>query len=410
MYNEIKQCRICRSNDLTTVLDLGHQALTGLFPENKNDPITCGPLVLCFCGECNLVQLRHSYSLEELYGGHYGYRSGLNQSMVNHLRAKIASLEQFLRLAENDIVLDIGSNDGTTLGFYPENTRRVGFDPSAEKFKKHYKPGIQLVTDFFAQKSFSKIYGEEKARIVTSIAMFYDLEDPQDFVTQVASILAPDGIWHFEQSYMPAMLAATAYDTVCHEHLEYYALKQIKRMLDVAGLKIIDIQFNDINGGSFAVTAALQNAPQPEASALIQQVLTAEERLGLYTLEPYRAFEEAVHKHRIELIGELTRLKNEGLKVFGYGASTKGNVILQYCGLTEKEIPYIVEINESKFGCFTPGTWIPIISESEAASQKPDVFLVLPWHFKENLLTRERAFLEQGGKMFFPLPRIAFVG
>ena len=405
MYQEIDRCRICGSDKLTSFLHLGTQALTGVFPKQGDAQPAAGPLELCMCGgECGLVQLRHSYNLSDLYGEHYGYRSGLNQSMVDHLREKVASFARFVSLAENDIIVDIGSNDGTTLGFYPDFLRRIGFDPSAAKFSHYYKPGIELVTDFFNAETFRSRFGSEKARIITSIAMFYDLEDPQTFVDQIASMLAPDGIWHFEQSYMPTMLEANAYDTICHEHLEYYGLKQIKFMTDKAGLKIIDICFNAINGGSFAVTVARKEAPQPEAEALVRDILNQEEALGLNTIEPFTAFAKRTEQHREALLEHLADFRAQGKKVFGYGASTKGNVILQYCGITAKDISCIAEVNESKFGCVTPGSGIPIVSEAEAKLQKPDIFFVLPWHFKENLLSRERAFLAQGGKMFFPLP------
>jgi hypothetical protein len=411
MHQPIEVCRLCHSADLHPILDLGEQELTGIFPARADIRLTRGPLGLALCRRCHLVQLRHSYQLNELYGENYGYRSGLNQSMVRHLRAKVADLLRLRPLTEGDTVVDIGSNDGTTLGFYPsDGFRRVGFDPTGAKFRSYYRSGIRLIEDFFSAHRFAEELGNAaRARIVTSIAMFYDLEDPTEFMRQVHSILADDGIWHFEQSYMPEMLRTTAYDTICHEHLEYYGLKQIKWMTDRADLKIIDVLFNAVNGGSFAVTAARKSAPYAECTALIHRVLEAEKAGELEELKPYMDFKERIHRHREALLATLRKLKAEGHRVHGYGASTKGNVILQFCGIDTRLIDVIAEVNEDKFGCFTPGTGIPIVSEAESKARRPDCYLVLPWHFRDNLVERERSFLAAGGRMIFPLPEINIV-
>ena len=411
MYEKIERCRLCGNHDLKVVVDLGEQFLTGVFPRDKDSQLTRGPLSLGFCAECHLVQLMQSYDLNELYGENYGYRSGLNSSMVEHLRSKIGSILQFVNMEDGDIVLDIGSNDGTTLSFYPEaKINLVGFDPSAEKFKHYYREDISLVIDFFSTQRFQDEMGAQaKAKIITSIAMFYDLENPLDFMQQIESILADDGIWHFEQSYMPFMLQTNAYDTICHEHLEYYGLSQIQWMTDRAGLKIVGVEFNQTNGGSFAVTAAKQNSKYPACDALIQGILKEEKVSKLDTIAPYRNFQDGILKHREELLSFLGRIKSDGKLILGYGASTKGNVILQFCGIDDYLIPSIAEVNEDKFGCFTPGTNIPIISESEAKAMGPDYFFVLPWHFKENLIAREQDYLKNGGKMIFPLPQIEVV-
>ena len=410
MCQQTVQCRICDCRNLETVLDLGVQHLTGVFPRRRGAELTAGPLHLLKCARCGLVQLEHSYPAAEMYGENYGYRSGLNASMVRHLDDKAHALQEFNPLAPGDVVLDIGSNDGTSLGFYPTNVQRIGMDPSADKFRHHYPTGVQLVTDFFSAEKFLEASGGRKAKIVSSIAMFYDLERPMQFMGEVAEILAEDGIWHFEQSYMPAMLQSGSYDTVCHEHLEYYSLTQIYWMTDLMGLKIVDVDRNEINGGSFSVTAARRDSPLPEAKKLIKWILADENHIGLHTTAPYHAFARRVSEHRNELRTLLAGLRAEGKRVLGYGASTKGNVILQYCGLTVEDLPAIAEVNEDKFGCFTPGLEIPIISEREAHAMNPDYFLVLPWHFRENLIERERDFLNRGGKMIFPLPEIEIVG
>lgn len=414
MATEITQCRLCGNTALEPILSLGDLYLTGVFPRTRQQPVTCGPLELVKCfgggGSCGLVQLRHSYDPREMYGGSYGYRSGLNQSMVVHLEATVDNLLGKVDLAAGDLVLDVGSNDGTLLSRYPETVVRAGMDPSAGAFLKHYGPGIDVIVDFFSAAAFQRRFDDRKAKIVTSIAMFYALESPLRFAEQIASILDEDGVWHFEQSYLPAMLAAKAYDTVCHEHLEYYGLKQVKWALDRCGLKIVDVEINDVNGGSFAVTAAKLGAALPESAVLVRRLLDAEERAGLATLAPYEMFRRRVFEHRDDLLTRLDSLERQGATVLGYGASTKGNVILQFCGITPALLPCIAEVNPDKFGCFTPGTGIPIVSEPEAQALKPDYLLVLPWHFRTNLIARERAFLGRGGKMIFPLPEIAVVG
>jgi hypothetical protein len=413
MFKEIKQCRICGCAELVPILSLGNQYLTGVFPRTSSERVTCGPLELVKChGEaaCGLLQLRHCYDPSELYGANYGYRSSLNRSMVEHLKAKVGSLLARFPLSDSDLVMDIGSNDGTLLAFYPESVTRVGMDPTAAKFREFYKPGIQVITDFFSTAAFRARFGGRKARIVTSIAMFYDLERPMDFAGQVASVLADDGIWHFEQSYMPTMLERNAYDAVCHEHLEYYGLKQIQWMMDRCGLKILDIELNDMNGGSFAVTVSKTSAPYQPNCGTIAHTRNVERAAELDTLKPYEAFKSRVFQHRDQLVELLKSLSAQDAKVLGYGASTKGNVILQFCGLTPKHLPGIAEVNREKFGRFTPGTLIPIISEADAHAMRPDHLLVLPWHFKQNLMARESAFLQRGGKMIFPMPEIEIVG
>jgi hypothetical protein len=401
------------------VLHLGTQALTGVFPDRVDEPITHGPLELVVCPESGLLQLHHSYDLAEMYGLNYGYRSGLNRSMVEHLEQKVHGLEAQLaraghRLSPADIVLDIGSNDATLLKSYRTPAlRRLGIDPTGVKFHEFYPADIALVPEFFSAAAYRSVFGAEPARLVTSIAMFYDLEDPLAFMREVASVLAPDGLWHFEQSYMPAMLEATAYDTVCHEHLEYYALRQIQWMAERAGLVIVDVDRNAVNGGSFAVTVARADGvyrPSEEGAARVDALLREEEALGLGTEAPYHAFAERVFRHRDELQSLVHELTRAGKTVYGYGASTKGNVLLQFCGFTPAEIPAIAEVNPFKFGRFTPGSHIPIISEAEARARRPDYFLVLPWHFRPGILARERQYLADGGRLIFPLPDVGVVG
>jgi C-methyltransferase C-terminal domain/Putative zinc binding domain/Methyltransferase domain len=408
-YIAIRSCRIGGGTNLIPVLDLGTQALTGVFPKDPSVSITTGPLQLVWCPESGLLQLAHSYDPSEMYGDNYGYRSGLNQSMVRHLTAKIHELERLVALRSGDAVLDIGSNDATSLKAYTSaGLSRTGMDPTGRKFSKYYSDGITLIPEFFSAKAYFAA-GGKPAKIVTSIAMFYDLESPIDFARQVEEVLAAGGVWHFEQSYMPSMLRLTSYDTVCHEHLEYYSLGAVQRILAAAGMRAVDVKMNAINGGSFAVTAVRESDPWRGSQPVIEWLLSQEERMGIDTPRPYRDLEERVYRHRADLMRLLRTLAGDGKTVIGYGASTKGNVVLQFCGITTAEVPAVAEVNRDKFGAYTPGTNIPIISETEARAMNPDYFLVLPWHFKEGIVQREAEFLAGGGRMIFPFPEIEIV-
>jgi NDP-4-keto-2,6-dideoxyhexose 3-C-methyltransferase len=408
MPSPIIKCRICGNTNLVKVLDLGEQALTGVFPKNKNQAVTKGPLQLLKCHSeidnvCGLLQLAHSYDPEEMYGDNYGYRSGLNSSMVSHLNKKINLILEIVNLDSGDIVIDIGSNDSTTLQAYPDQgLELVGIDPTGEKFKEYYPSHIKLISNFFSLETFRKHYADRKAKVVTSFSMFYDLEFPIDFMRDVRDILHSDGIWVFEQSYMPTMLKQNSYDTVCHEHIEYYGLQQIKWMTDKVGLKIIDVDFNSINGGSFSVSVAHSNSNYPKYKNL-QSLLEDETRLGFKTLKPYEDFAERVKNCRLDLLAFIDSAKSKGKTLFALGASTKGNVILQYCGITSEQIPFIGEINPDKVGSLTPGSLIPIISEQEILLKKPDYLIILPWHFRDffEKNTKLKPF-----KLIFPLRNI----
>ena len=382
---------------------------------SKEQKITSGPLELVKCMpengnlSCGLVQLRHSYDKDELYGDNYGYRSSLNNSMVQHLKEIVDSNMKLAKPANGDLVIDIGSNDGTTLNMYPDTLKLVGIDPTSKKFKAFYKPHIQVIPEFFSSGLIKKLFGDKKAKIVTSIAMFYDLEDPIDFSRQIAEIMDENGIWVSEQSYLPVMLEQNSYDTICHEHLEYYALKQLKWIFDSCDLKIISLEFNDTNGGSVKIAVAKKQSKYSECTEEIEKTLERESKMGLDTAKPFNILSDNIKKHKAELTSLLKTLNDKGKKVLGYGASTKGNVILQYCGITNKDIPYIAEVNEDKFGKYTPYTLIPIISETEAKAMNPDYFLVLPWHFRDTIIKREGNYLKNGGKIIFPLPKIEII-
>jgi len=410
MVSKIERCRICGNPHLASVLDLGVQALTGTFPRTRDASLTRGPLRLVKCtgggGTCGLLQLEHSYDLREMYGENYGYRSALNVSMVTHLHGKVRRILEGVALKDGDLIVDIGSNDSTTLQAYPaQGPVLVGIDPTGSKFVKHYPPHIRLIPDFFSSRALVEHFPGKKAKVVTSFSMFYDLEDPTAFMREVHEVLADDGVWVFEQSYMPTMLETSSYDTVCHEHLEYYGLKQIKWMADRVGFTIVDVELNDINGGSFSVVVR-KSATGRTPGAVVQRMLDEEEQRGLDTLAPYEAFAKRAAASRVELLGFLRQARAQGKSVAGLGASTKGNVILQYCGLTEKDLAAIGEVNSDKFGCYTPGTGIPIIPEDELLKRRPDYLLVLPWHFRR-FFEGSKKFSDV--KLFVPLPRLEFI-
>lgn len=409
-YKKIDRCRICGNPRLERVLDLGEQMLTGVFPREKGAQVTRGPLHLVKCtGEgdvCGLLQLEHSYDLGEMYGENYGYRSGLNAGMVTHLHDKVKRIMELVELHEGDLVIDIGSNDSTTLQAYPsKGLSLVGVDPTGVKFHTYYPPHIQLIADFFSADLVHARFPGQKAKVVTSFSMFYDLEDPLGFMQQVFDVLAKDGVWVFEQSYMPTMLDTNSYDTVCHEHLEFYALRQIKWMADRVGFKIVDVEFNDVNGGSFSITVAKSHGDTTVVPS-VQGVLDAERAKGLNTLEPYRAFARRVDQSRTELLAFLGDARAQGKRVAVLGASTKGNVLLQYCGLNTNDVVCVGEVNAEKFGCFTPGTWLPIVNENDLLVDEPDYLLVLPWHFRKFFVASRKW---KTSKLVFPLPHLEVV-
>ena len=406
----ISHCRVCRSTQLAEVLDLGNTAFTGVFPASPEEKIDHGRLSLLVCEGCGLVQLADSFPADVLYGDNYGYRSGLNASMLQHLRRTANRLERLAGLSAGDVVLDIGANDGSLLRSYTTpGITRVGIDPTIAKFHEFYDDETICVADFFNAANFDSV-SSQRAKVVTSIAMFYDLEDPVAFARDISNSLTDDGLWHFEQSYMPWMLRSGAYDTICHEHLEYYSLTTIKRILDDAGMMIVDVATNAVNGGSIAVTAAKANGSWKPASIIPEWLLKEEERNRVHEVATWAAFADTVRSRQSDLLELLTALRDSGKKVMGLGASTKGNVLLQTSGITSDLLPYVGDVNPYKFGRFTPGTNIPIVSEADVLAMEPDYLLVLPWHFRETFMVTLEPFLARGGRLIFPLPDLEIVG
>jgi len=353
---------------------------------------------------CGLLQMEHSVPPEILYAA-YWYRSGTNNTMRSHLKTIVDSIVSITTLKKAS-VLDIGCNDGTLLSFYPSSYNKYGCDPS--DVAREVKNAI-VVQDIFPSAQLDQILANKKLDVVTSIAMFYDLESPVDFVKNVKSLLSEKGIWVVEMSYMPEMLRLDSYDTICHEHLEYYSLAILEKICSVAGMKIFRLEFNPINGGSircYATHKENNSHDNLHDIKLINETRQKEFDLELDTDKPYLAFQQRILKLKNELHELLARLKKEGNRIHIYGASTKGNTILQWCNIDHDIIDYAAERNPDKFGATTLGTSIPIISEEESRSMNPDYYLVLPWHFRDEFLEREKMSLEKGTGFIFPLPKI----
>ncbi len=402
---KIKSCRICKSKKLEKVYNLGLMSFTGIFPEKKNSKIPKGKLKLVRCKRCSLLQLEDNFDSNLMYGDNYGYMSSLNRAMEFHLKLKSKYLLDSYKLKKGNYVLDIGSNDGTFLKFFKKKLNLFACDPTIKKFKKYYRKDINITADFFTADKFKGF----KFNLVTSIAMFYDLPDPLKFAKDIKSILADNGVWHIEMSYMPSMLNNGSYDTICHEHLEYYSVKSLKYLMDLANLKIINISFNQVNGGSISLDIAKKNSKYRENKSLINWLLLRENLNGFNDLKIQKNFFNKCNKHKYLLNNLLKKLRSDGKKIYGYGASTKGNVILQYCKINKKLLEYIIEVNKFKFNRFTPGSKIKIVSEKFLNKKKPDYLLVLPWHFKDHIIKKEKKFLDNGGKLIFPLPEIEIV-
>lgn len=408
-------CRSCGSSALTSVMSLGEQHVSN-FVETPTKSAQA-PLDLVLCdpsnGGCGLLQLRHTVEAGVLYRN-YWYRSGVNETMRRALADITEKAEQLVQLAPGNVVVDIGSNDSTLLRQYQTpNLRRIGFEPAINLMPYAREKHVDIINDFFSAKRFSDIAGAAKASMITSIAMFYDLEDPNIFVAGVARCLADNGVWVIQMSYLPLMLKQNAFDNICHEHLEYYALGSLNTLLSRHGLQVIDVELNDVNGGSFRVYVTHRNAavqPFPGAADRVRELEAAEDAWALLDVKTYRAFADRVETIKRRLVEFLKTETAEGNTVYVYGASTKGNTLLQYFHLDTSLIRAAAERNPDKWGKKTVGTLIPIVSEEEARAAEPAYFLVLPWHFLSEFVRRERAFLDRGGKFIVPLPEFAVLG
>ena len=408
-------CRVCHSSSLTKVIDLGDQYLQNVFTKvgMPKPPQRKIPLSLVFCNPtlddkaCGLLQTALTVPPQILYST-YWYRSGTNQTMRDHLKVIVGEVVKMIG-DRRRLVLDIGCNDGTLLSYYPKNFTKIGIDPSNAVLSIK---GIKVIRDIFPSPELIKEMGANKFDAVTSIAMFYDAEDPIDFVKNIKRLLNKKGLWVFEVFYMPDMLEKNAYDTICHEHLSYFSLSVLEYILRRGGMKIFKAERNNINGGSircYATHIDNFNFKKFENTKYLQELRQEEFDLGLDNEIPYRQFQERIDKHKEELSSLLKNLKREGKRIHTYGASTKGNTLLQFCGIDNSIIDYAADRNPEKDGAYTLGTNIPIVSEEKSRAMKPDYYLVLPWWFRDEFLKREQKALKQGIGMIFPFPQIEVV-
>lgn len=409
-------CRVCGSRAIKPLIDLGEQFLQGSFqkPGVLKPPLRKLPTRLVRCDvtadehACGLLQLAHTFPPEILYAN-YWYRSGTNATMRNHLRGIAESASQLTRAAPLT-VLDIGCNDGTLLSAYPAGTVRYGVDPS--DIANEIGGEVKVVNTVFPSQQAMTVLPPAGFDVVTSIAMFYDLEDPCGFASAVASLLKPEGVWVFEMSYLPLMLLQNSFDTICHEHLEYYSLSVLEFIARKANLRIFKAEINDINGGSIRCYACHADSSLTGTAAdraFMHRLRIREFEMELDTDKPYVEFQRRIEKMRDEFKQILTDIRSRGERIHVYGASTKGNVLLQWYGVDRLVVECAADRNPLKIGARTLGTNIPIVSEEESRARKPDYYLVLPWHFRSEFLEREAATIRAGTKMLFPLPDISIV-
>lgn len=395
---KINSCRICKSKKFDPIINLGNLYFTGRFPK-KNKTVPKGILNLIKCKNCDLVQLKHNFNKKEMFGKFYGYHSSLNKWMHDHLKKNIIHLKKYL--SPEDIIIDIGSNDATTLNFFAKKNEKFGFDPSGKKFQMNYRNNSTLICDFFNFQIIKKLKLQKKVKLITSFAMFYDLENPIKFAQDIQNTLTDNGIWCLEQSYLPSMIKTNAFDTICHEHLEYYSLKQIEYIMSKAGLRVFDVTLNKSNGGSFNCKVCKLNASYLTKNSIIK--LRKFEKKFFADKSLYKNFRLRIQIVKQKLFLVLNKYLKLKKNIYLIGASTKGNVLLQYFNINSKIILGVGEINKEKFNCYTPGSNIKIFPEKKVLSDPNGVYIILPWHFKENFLNNSK----YNNKIkIFPLPSV----
>jgi hypothetical protein len=369
--------------------------------------------------ENGAVRIKDVAPLDTMYGK-YWYRSGINNTMKSELKNIVESILGLIKIKENDLWIDIACNDGTLLSYVPEKYIRVGIDPVDDSYKvESEKHANLIIQDYFRYDVFKNSkFGNLKAKVITSIAMFYDLENPKDFINDIVEVLDDDGLWVLQLSYTPLMLEQMAFDNICHEHVYYYSLFNLKNIFEECGIDIVDVQLNDINGGSFRIYCMKKNSDKNKFSTQphrdvcnfrIQSLLEYEKSLKLTDQETWINFFNKINDLKEKTVSFIKTEKEKGKKIWAYGASTKGNTLLQYFGLDHTLIDGVAERSIYKFGLKTVGTEIPIFSENEMRKDKPDYLLVLPWHFINEFIEREMEFLDNGGKFIVPCPKFEII-
>lgn len=412
-------CRVCDFGPLAPVLSLGSLYMSDFIDDkSQQDENSKVPLELVLCnkkdGGCGLLQLRHTAAHEAMYRN-YWYRSGMNSTMTNELNSIAKKVEELVNLKSGNFLIDIGANDGTLLRGYSENgIKTVGFEPAINLMKWAREGTTCIINDFFDYSVWQKEFGDSKAAAITAIAMFYDLENPNKFVSDITKCLDKEGIFIIQMSYLPSMLSQNAFDNICHEHLEYYSLLSLENLLKQHNLEIFDVELNNINGGSFRTYIRHKYGDKTVkisagAENRIENLRKFEENLGLDDKKVYENFVKNIYMLRDQLVSFIKSEHEKGKRIYVYGASTKGNTLLQFYGLDHNIIAAAAERNPDKWGKKTIGTLIPIISEEQARAEKPDYFLVLPWHFMEEFKEREQEFSKSGGKFIVPLPKFEII-
>jgi len=381
-------------------------SFTGKFPKNNKINIPKANLNLLMCKSCKFVQLDQNFSQTYLYGSSYGYRTGINKTMTEHVEKIVKKASSIVKLKKDDCVLDIASNDGTLLNFYNNNTVKVGIDPLINKYKNFYKKIDYPISNFFNLSDIKKKNLKKKFKIVTALSVFYDLKNPNSFFKDIKKILSKDGIFILEQADLLLTLQKNIFDTICHEHLGFYSSKVIIEMVKKNNLEVFNHEYNDINGGSSRYYISHKSSKYKINKKNISITLNKEKKFKLYSSNTFKSFYSRINKQKIILNKLIKKIKNKNLSIHGYGASTKGNVLLQFYNITNKQIDYISDRNPLKSNRFTPGTKIKIISENKSRAIKPDYYLVLPWHFKKEILSRENKIRKKGTKFIFPLPKV----
>ena len=405
---KITNCRICNNKYFSRLFSLGKMSFTGKFPKNFKDNISKEFINLIMCKSCNLVQLDRNFNPKYLYDKNYGYRTGINTTMTNHVKMVVNEAIKLAKLEKKDAVLDIASNDGTLLNFYKKNIFSVGCDPLVKKYKKYYKNINFGIADFFNFNVIKKKKINKKFKIITALSMFYDLPNPNKFLKDVKKVLHRDGVFILEHADLYSIIKNCQFDTICHEHLEYYSSKIIIKLMKKHQLKIFDIKLNNINGGSKRYFICHDDAKY-KYNNKVDKILKEEIKFKLDKVKTFINFFKKINFQKIKLIKLIKKINDSKKSIHGLGASTKGNVLLQYFNVSNKEIKYIADRNPQKHNTYTPGTKIKIISEKLSRKIKPDFYLVLPWHFKTEILKRERLIRRNGTRFIFPLPKMKII-
>ncbi len=405
---KIKNCRNCKHSHLTNLFSLGKMSFTGKFPKSFLHNVPKAQLNLLMCKKCKLVQLDRNFNIKYLYGKDYGYRTGINQTMTDHVKKTVKTGTAMVNLKAKDHVLDIASNDATLLNFYNRNVVTVGIDPLVNKYKKYYKKINYHSSNFFHISEIKKLKLKKKFKIISALSVFYDLRDPNKFLKHVKKLLEKKGIFILEHADLYMIIKNKIFDTICHEHLGFFSSKVIIDMIRNNGLKVFHHEYNDINGGSSRYYICHKNADYKIKNS-IKKVLHSEKKVGLHSKKIFENFFKDILNQRVKLQKIIKKIKDKKKIIHGYGASTKGNVLLQFYNINNKDVTYIADRNPLKYNLFTPGTKIRIISENNSRKLKPDYYLVLPWHFKKEILSREKMVKKRGTKFIFPLPRVNII-